>query len=122
MNLDYNQLLTLGTTYGIPILKALAILLVGWVVAKGVSMGTRKVLDRTELDNKLAAKITGGKAEGMAIEAGVGRFVYWLKRPRLRTGWTGGGGQGHRRLALEVLTAAGNRRCTWRRRFRPFDS
>ena len=78
MNLDYNQLLTLGTTYGIPILKALAILLVGWVVAKGVSMGTRKVLDRTELDNKLAAKITGGKAEGMAIEAGVGRFVYWL--------------------------------------------
>jgi hypothetical protein len=78
MNLDYNQLLTLGTTYGIPVLKALAILVVGWVVAKGVSIGTKKMLDRTELDNKLAAKITGGKAEGMAIEAGVGRFVYWL--------------------------------------------
>jgi hypothetical protein len=78
MNLDYNQLLALITTYGIPILKALAILVVGWVVAKGVSMGTKKVLDRTELDNKIAAKITGGKAAGMAIEAGVGRFVYWL--------------------------------------------
>jgi len=51
MILDYNQLLALGTTYGIPILKALAILVVGWVVAKGVSMGTKKVLDRTELDN-----------------------------------------------------------------------
>ncbi len=78
MNLDYNQLLTLGTTYGIPILKALAILVVGWVVAKGVSIGTKKVLDKTQLDNKLAAKITGGKAAGMAIEASVGRFVYWL--------------------------------------------
>jgi hypothetical protein len=78
MNLDYNQLMALGTTYGIPILKALAILVAGWVVAKGVSMGTKKVLDRTELDNKLAAKITGGKAAGMAIEVGVSRFVYWL--------------------------------------------
>jgi hypothetical protein len=62
MNWDYNQLVTLGTTYGIPILKALAILAVGWVIAKGVSLGTKKVLDRTELDNKLAAKVTGGKA------------------------------------------------------------
>ena len=35
MNLDYNQLVELGTTYGVPILKALAILVVGWVVAKG---------------------------------------------------------------------------------------
>jgi hypothetical protein len=78
MNLDYNQLLELGTAYGVPILKALAILVVGWVVAKGVSIGTKKILDKTELDNKLAAKITGGKTAGVAIEAGVGRFVYWL--------------------------------------------
>jgi hypothetical protein len=78
MSLDYNQLVELGTIYGIPILKALAILVVGWVVAKGVSMGTKKVLDKTELDNKLVAKITGGKTAGMAIEAGVSRFVYWL--------------------------------------------
>ena len=78
MNLDYNQLVELGTTYGIPILKALAILVVGWVVAKGVSMGTKKVLDKTELDNKLAAKITGGKAAGVALEVGISRFVYWL--------------------------------------------
>jgi len=78
MNLDYNKLVELGTTYGVPILKALAILVVGWVAAKAFSIGTKKVLDRTELDNKLAAKITGGKTTGMAIEAGVGRFVYWL--------------------------------------------
>ncbi len=78
MELDYNKLVELGTTYGIPILKALAILVVGWVVAKGVSIGTKKVLDKTELDNKIAAKITGGKTAGVAIEAGMGRFVYWL--------------------------------------------
>ena len=78
MNLDYNKLLELGTTYGVPLLKALAILVVGWVAAKGISIGTKKLLDRTELDNKLAAKITGGKTTGMAIEAGVSRFVYWL--------------------------------------------
>ena len=78
MSLDYNQLMELGTTYGIPILKAVAILAVGWLVAKVVSMGTKKLLDRTELDNKLAEKITGGKAAGVAIEAGVARFVYWL--------------------------------------------
>jgi hypothetical protein len=78
MNLDYNTLVELGTLYGIPILKALAILVVGWVVAKGVSIGTKKVLDKTELDNKLAAKITGGKAASVAIEAGASRFVYWL--------------------------------------------
>jgi len=78
MNLDMNQLVALGTTYGIPVLKALAILVVGWIVAKGVSMATKKLLDKTELDNKLAAKITGGKTAGVALEAGVGRFVYWL--------------------------------------------
>ena len=78
MNLDYNQVLTLVTTYGMPVLKALAILVLGWLVAKGVSMGTKKVLDATELDNKLAMKITGGKAAGAAIEAGTSRFVYWL--------------------------------------------
>ena len=78
MSLDYNQLVVLVTTYGVPVLKALAILVVGWVVAKVVSIGTKKVLLKTDLDNKLAAKITGGKASGVAIEAGVGRFVYWL--------------------------------------------
>jgi len=78
MSLDYNQLVALGTTYGFPILKALAILVVGWIVAKGVSIATKKLLDKTELDNKLAAKITGGKTAGVALEAGVGRFVYWL--------------------------------------------
>jgi hypothetical protein len=78
MNLNQSQLLELSATYGLPILKALAVLVVGWLVAKGVSIGAKKVLDRTAWDNKLAAKISGGRTAGVAIEAGVARFVYWL--------------------------------------------
>jgi hypothetical protein len=78
MNLNRSQLLELSATYGIPILKALAILVVGWLVAKGVSIGTKKVLDKTAWDNKLAAKISGGRTAGVAIEAGIARFVFWL--------------------------------------------
>ena len=69
MNLDQNQLLQLGTTYGIPLLKALAILVVGWLVAKGVSIGTKKVLDKSEWDNKLVAKISRGKTARRASRA-----------------------------------------------------
>jgi hypothetical protein len=78
MNLDYNQLVNLATSYGVPILKALAILVIGWLVAKGVSMGTKKVLDKTDWDNRLAAKISRGRTAGVALEAGIARFVYWL--------------------------------------------
>lgn len=78
MSFDYNQLVTLGTPYVVPVVKALLILILGWGFAKGFSIATKKLLDKTELDNKIAAKITGGKAAGVALEAGVGRFVYWL--------------------------------------------
>jgi hypothetical protein len=78
MNIDQNQLIQLGTAYGVPILKALAILVVGWLVAKGISIGTKKVLDKTEWDNRLAAKISGGRTASVALEAGIARFVYWL--------------------------------------------
>jgi len=78
MQLDQNQLIELSTTYGVPILKALAILVVGWLAAKAISMGTKKVLDKTDWDNKLAAKISGGRTDGVALEAGISRFVYWL--------------------------------------------
>ncbi len=78
MNLDYNQMVAMATSYSIPALKALAILVIGWLIAKGVSIAAKKLLSRTELDNKLAAKLTGGRTEGVAIEAGVSRFIYWL--------------------------------------------
>jgi hypothetical protein len=51
---------------------------VGWLLAKGISIGAKKALDKTEFDNKLAAKITGGRTAGVALEAGISRFIYWL--------------------------------------------
>lgn len=78
MNIDTNQLIELGTRYGVPILKALRFLVLGWALAKVASWSAKKILDNTELDNKLASYVTGGKAAGAAIETGVSKFVYWL--------------------------------------------
>ena len=78
MNIDWNQLIELGAQYGIPALKALAILIVGWLIAKLTSKAVKKLLDKTELDNKLAQKLSGGRSEKIDIETGVSQFVYWL--------------------------------------------
>lgn len=61
-----------------PVLKALAILIVGWMVAWLMSRAVKKLLDKTDLDNRLAEKLTGGRSEKVDIETGVSRFVYWL--------------------------------------------
>ncbi len=78
MDIDTAQLIELGTTYGVPLLKATAILLVGWLVAKSSSYLIKKLLDKTEIDNKLAEMISGGRSKGMPIEEGLGQLVYWL--------------------------------------------
>ncbi len=78
MNIDTNQLIQLGTAYGVPLLKAIAILVVGWMVAKAAAYLIKKVLDKTELDNKLAELITGGRSKDAPIEAGMAQFAYWI--------------------------------------------
>ena len=78
MNIDYNQLLALASEYGIPLLKALAILVVGWLIAKIAAKVSKKLLDKTEFDNKLADKLTGGRAGDLKIEEGISQFVYWF--------------------------------------------
>ncbi len=78
MNIDTNQLLAIGTEYGIPLLKAIVILVVGWMVAKAASYLIKKLLDKTELDNKLAELITGGRSKDAPIEAGMAQLAYWL--------------------------------------------
>lgn len=77
-NLDRTLLIQLGVEYGVPLLKAIAILVVGWVVAKLLSKGVKKLLDKTEIDNKLAEKLTGGRSEKLDVEKGVSQFIYWL--------------------------------------------
>ena len=78
MNLDYNRLIELGTLYGVPLLNAIAILFVGWGVAKGAAYVFKKLLDKTEVDNKIAEMITGGRSKDLPIEQGIAKLVYWL--------------------------------------------
>ncbi len=58
------------------LLGALVILIVGWLIALVLSNIVRSVLKRTELDNKMAAWVTGEKAPN--VEDGAGRIVFWL--------------------------------------------
>lgn len=78
MSFDREQWIALATQYGPPILKAIAILVIGWLVAKLVSAGIRKILHKTDWDNRLAAYVTRGKAKDLAIEDTIAKVVYWL--------------------------------------------
>jgi hypothetical protein len=61
------------------LVAALAILIVGWLVALIVSAIVRGVLRRTSLDNRLARLIMGEKAaEGVEMERQIARGVYYL--------------------------------------------
>lgn len=58
------------------LIGALVILIVGWLIAFIISNLVRRLLKRTDLDNKLVSWVTGEKAPN--VEQGVGRVVFWL--------------------------------------------
>jgi hypothetical protein len=61
------------------LIAALAILIVGWLVALIISAIVRGVLRRTSLDNRLAGWIMGEEAaEGVEMERQIARGVYYL--------------------------------------------
>lgn len=61
------------------LLKALAILIVGWLVARIAAGLLRRGLRRTELDNRIAAWVTGGKdSDEVAVEDWISRAVFYL--------------------------------------------
>ena len=78
MTWSTHHLEELALTYGPPLVKALLILVVGWLFAKLVSVATRKLLTKTELDDKLANLLTGGRSSEMAVEDAFAKFAYWL--------------------------------------------
>ena len=58
---------------------ALAILVLGWIIALIVSAITRKALSRTSIDNKIAAWIAGeDKTKSIDVEKGVSKGVFYL--------------------------------------------
>lgn len=62
------------------LIGALAILVVGWMLAKIFAAGTKKLLDATELDNWLATKVMGQEpgAKKPPIEKWASDAVFWV--------------------------------------------
>ena len=83
MQIDINQILQqIGETIGayVPnLLGALAILIIGWLVALIVSGVVRRALKATTLDNRMATRIAGDRAAAtLNIEQWVSKGVYYL--------------------------------------------
>jgi len=83
MNDLLNQLLALVGTNFLNLLSALGILIVGWIVARLIAWGVFKLLQRTNLDNRLAGAMTV-EEEGaeerprLNIERWVSTAVFYL--------------------------------------------
>jgi len=83
MNDLLNQLLALVGTNFLNLLGALGILIVGWIIARLVAWGVFKLLQRTNLDNRLAGAMTV-EEEGteerprLKIERWVSTAVFYL--------------------------------------------
>jgi hypothetical protein len=75
----WEQIAQLVGGYVPNLVGALAILLVGWLVALLISAGVRAALRRTKLDERVARWITG-EGEGKPIDAGkwIAKGVYYL--------------------------------------------
>ena len=74
-----NQLLpTLGISV-LSFLKAIAILIVGWLIALILRAIIRRLLRKTQVDNKIAKWIVGGeKGDGVDIEQWLSKGFYYL--------------------------------------------
>ena len=61
------------------LLGALAILLVGWLIASLVAKAVRSLLKRTDVDNRLVAMIAGGRNQSnIQVENIIGSIVFWI--------------------------------------------
>ena len=59
--------------------RAVLFLIAGWIVASIVSAAIRSLLKRTDIDNKVAAWLTGQEGgEAPPIEGWVGAIIFWL--------------------------------------------
>jgi len=76
-------LASLGDNLGgslVSILGAIAILVLGWIIASIVSGIIYKVLNKTDIDNKIAEWVTGGSSTGEKppIEKWISNTVFWI--------------------------------------------
>ncbi|MEO1339592.1 MAG: mechanosensitive ion channel [Cyanobacteria bacterium J06635_13] len=72
----------LGVNLGqslIGLLKAVAIFIVGWIIASIIKGVVKKILNSTDIDNKIAAAITGQRGgESIPIENWIATLIFWI--------------------------------------------
>ena len=76
-----NHMLDTVWTYLPNLAAATAILVGGWLVARILAAVVRRVLNRTELDNRLAAWIGGERGEALPIENMFGLSLIHISEP-----------------------------------------
>ncbi|UIE37068.1 mechanosensitive ion channel [Leptodesmis sichuanensis] len=60
------------------LLLAIAILIVGWIVAALLASGIRSLLKRTNIDNRIAHLTAGERADTFSIENVIATVVFWI--------------------------------------------
>ncbi|MEM8777633.1 MAG: mechanosensitive ion channel [Cyanobacteria bacterium P01_G01_bin.49] len=67
-------------TDGVTLVQAIFILLVGWIIASILKSVIKKLLSQTQIDNQIAAWITGREStdSSIPIEKWISELVYWL--------------------------------------------
>ena len=72
----------LGVDFGISILgvlKAILIFIVGWIIASIIKGVVKKILNSTDIDNRIAAAVTGQRGEAsFPIESWIANLIFWL--------------------------------------------
>ncbi|MEY2831629.1 MAG: hypothetical protein RLZZ574_887 [Cyanobacteriota bacterium] len=61
------------------LLKALAIFIVGWIIATVIKGLVKKILNSTNIDNRLAAAVTGQRGgDAFPIESWISTAIFWI--------------------------------------------
>ena len=72
----------LGIDLGVSVLgviKAILIFVIGWIIAAIIKGIVKKILNSTDIDNKLAAAVTGQRGgESLPIESWIANLIFWI--------------------------------------------
>ena len=72
----------LGIDLGVSVLgviKAILIFIIGWIIAAIIKGIVKKILNSTDIDNKLAAAVTGQRGgESLPIESWIANLIFWI--------------------------------------------
>ena len=80
---QFDQIISpLGINLGesvLSLLKAIAIFIVGWIIATVIKGIIKKILNSTNIDNRIAAAVTGQRGgESFPIESWIATLVFWI--------------------------------------------